>query len=93
MANLASSLHVMNCFKLTKTNNEDLDRIDRNFLWLPNMRVIGTKVFPLLAWDDVCRPKFEGVKGIRKNDDNRASITKIGWRILIDNDNIWARII
>ena len=31
--NLASSpLHVMNCFKLTKRNNEDLDRINMNFL-------------------------------------------------------------
>ena len=32
-ANFASSpLHVMNCFKLTKRNSVDLDRINKNFL-------------------------------------------------------------
>ena len=96
-ANLTSSpLHVMNCFKLTKRNNEDLNIISRNFLWLPNIRVSGTKAFPLVAWDNVCRPKCEGGLGIRNNEDvNKASIAKLGWRILIDNDsndNIWVRI-
>ena len=57
-AKLASSpFHVINCFKLTKKNNEDLDKINRNFLWLPNMGVNGTKVFLLVACDDVCRLK------------------------------------
>ena len=52
-----------------------------------------TKVFPLIAWDNVCRPKFKGGLGIRKNDDaNKALTTKLGWRILTDNDNIWTRI-
>ena len=32
--------------------------------------------------------------GIWKNEDvNRASIAKLGWRILTDNDSIWVRII
>ena len=67
-ANLASSpLHVMNCFKLTKRNNEDIDIINRIFLWLPNMGINENKVFPLVAWDDVCRPKSEGGLGIKKN--------------------------
>ena len=83
----------MNSFKLTKKNNEELDKINRNFLWLPNMGVNGTKAFPLIAWDDVCRPKYEGGRGIRKNEDvNRASIAKLGWKILTDNDSIWVRI-
>ena len=85
-ANLASSpLHVMNCFKLTKGNNEDLNRINMNFLCLPNMGINEIKVFPLVASDDVCRSKFEESLGIRKNNDvNKASITKLGWRILTD---------
>ena len=83
----------MNCFKLTKINNEDLDIINRNFLWLPNMGDNGIKVFPFVSWDNVCRPKSEGGLGIRKNDEvNRATITKLGWRILIDNDSIWVKI-
>ena len=44
-----SSLHVMNCFKLTKRNNENLDIINKNFLWLPNIRSNETKGFPLVA--------------------------------------------
>ena len=52
-----------------------------------------TKVFLLIAWDDFCRPKSEGDLRIRKNDDvNKASIAKLSWRILTDNDIIWARI-
>ena len=79
----------MNCFKLTKRNNEDLDRINRNFLWFPNMGVNETKVFPLVAWDDVCRQKSEEGLRIRKNSDvNKASITKLVSRILTDKDSI-----
>ena len=73
----------MNCFKLTKRNNEDLDRINKNFLWLPNVGSNESKSFPLVAWDDVCRPKFEGKLEIRKNEDvNKATITKLGCRIV-----------
>ena len=47
-------------------------------------------MFPLLAWGDVCEPKFEGVLGITKNEDvNKASIAKLRWRILIEEDSIW----
>ena len=49
-ANLASSLlHAMNCFKLTKINNEDLDKINKKFLWAPNIGSKEVKGFPLVA--------------------------------------------
>ena len=42
------------------------------------------KGFPLVAWDEVCRPKFEGGLGIRKNGDvNKVTIAKLDRRILI----------
>lgn len=65
-ANLTSSpLHAMNYFKLTRRNNEDLDKINRKFLCAPNIRGSKeTKRLPLVAWDEVCRPKFEGGLGI-----------------------------
>ena len=93
-SNLASSpLHVMNCFKLTKNINEDLDKINRKFLWALNIGFKEAKGFPLVAWDEVCRPKSEGGLGIRRNEDvNKATITKLGWRILTDKDSLWARI-
>ena len=64
-----------------------------NFLCLPNIGSNETKVFPLASWDNGCKPKSEEGLGIRKNDDvNKASIVKLGWRILTNNDNLWARI-
>ena len=57
------------------------------------MGVNETKVFPLVAWDDVCRQNSEGGLRIRKNSDvNKASITKLVSRIITDKDSIWARI-
>ena len=57
------------------------------------MRLDGTKAFPLVACDDACRPKYERGLRIRKNKDvNRASIAKLGWRIITNNDSIWVRI-
>ena len=50
----------MNCFKLTKSNNEDLDKIIKKFSCAPNIGSTEVKGFPLVAWDGVCKPKFEG---------------------------------
>ena len=53
-----------------------------------------TKVFPLVAWDEVCIPKSKGGLGLKKNDEvNGTTIAKLGWRILTDNDSIWTKII
>lgn len=37
--------------------------------------------------DEVCRPK--SLKMRRNEDVNKTSITKLGWRIFMDNDSIW----
>ena len=44
-----SHFHVMNYFKLTKCNNDDLDKINRKFLWAPNIGFKEAKGFPLVA--------------------------------------------
>ena len=55
--------------------------------------VNGTKAFPLVAWHDICIPKYEGGLGITKNNDvNKVLNVKLGSRILTNNDNIWMRI-
>ena len=47
----------------------------------------------MVAWEEVCRLKFEGSLGIRQNEDvNKASITMLRWRILMDSVSIWIRI-
>ena len=59
----------------------------------PKYRFQGSQG-PLVACDEVCRPKSEGGLGIRRNEDvNKATITKLGWRILTDKDCLWARIL
>ena len=77
----------MDCFKLTKRNNEDLDKINKIFLWnVGSNESIG---FPLVAWEEVCRPKCERYLGIRRNENvDKASIIKLGWTILT-NDNFF----
>lgn len=40
--------------------------------------------------DEVCRPK--SLKMRRNEDVNKTSVTKLGWRIFMDNDSIWVRI-
>ena len=56
------------------------------------MQDLTSLSFPLVAWDEVCGPKLEGGLGIRKNEGgNKITITKLGWRILTDNNNIQAR--
>ena len=83
----------MNCFKFTKSNNEDLDKINRKFLWAPNIGFKEAKQFPLIAWDEAYRPKSKGGLGIRRNEYvNKTAITKLGWRILTYKDRFWARI-
>ena len=78
-ANLASSpLRVMNYFKFTKSNNEDLDKINKKFLWAPNIGFKEAKRFPLIAWDEAYKPKSKGGLGIRRNEYvNNIAITKL----------------
>ena len=48
-SNLTSSFHVINGFKLTKSNNKNFDKINKKFLWAPNIGFKETKGFPLVA--------------------------------------------
>lgn len=46
------------------------------------------KEISLVTWEDFHRPKYERGLEIRMNEGiNKASITKLEWRILTDNDN------
>lgn len=62
-------------------------------MWSINIGDNETKVFPLVVWDDVYRPKSKRGLGIRKNNNvNNISITKLCWRIFTSNDSVWAKI-
>ena len=68
-------------------------KLNRKFLWTPNAGLNEAKCIPLVALDEVCRPKYDEGLGMRRNEDvNKGSITKLGWRIFTDNHSISARI-
>lgn len=38
-----------------------------------------------VAWEKICRHKYEGVLGVRRNQDiNGVNIAKLGWKILTE---------
>ena len=61
---------------------------------MPNVRSHKSRGFPLIVWEEVCKPKFKRGLGIRRNEDvNKTSITKLGLRIFLDTNSIWVRIV
>lgn len=67
-----------------------MDGIHRQFFW--NQSRLG-KALPLIAWKKVYQPKDQGGLGLRRTYPlNRAFIEKLGWKILTDDNNLWAKI-
>lgn len=83
--------HTMQCFELPKDTCKELDRIQRDFFW----KNLGNgKGVPMVSWNKICKPKKYGGLGFRKTEEtNKAFLSKLGWRILIEEDNMWVRII
>ena len=76
----------MNCFKHIKIIIIGFRYDQQELLWLPNM---GSNEFKEISvtWEDFRRPKYERGLEIRMNEGvNKASINKLEWRILTDND-------
>ena len=46
-----------------------------------------------MAWDKICRPKQNGGIGLRKTAAvNQAFQSKLGWKIVTNQNSIWVRI-
>ncbi|KAB1219217.1 hypothetical protein CJ030_MR3G001300 [Morella rubra] len=77
---------------LPKTWCEELDRHFKNFFW--GFGTDGSRHFTPVAWSRICLPKPWGGVGLRKLFDiNRALLAKLGWSLLANPDQLWARII
>lgn len=79
-------VHQMSTIYLPASTLEKLDSLSRNFVWGGGQH--------LVAWDKICRPKTDGGLGIRKSREmNKALVAKVGWRLLNDNNSLWARVL
>ncbi|XP_040372858.1 uncharacterized protein LOC112194030 [Rosa chinensis] len=69
---------------------DDLDKINRNFLWGDTE---NKKKIHLVNWDTVCLPKNLGGLGIKKSSDmNQSMLAKTGWRLFQNDSGLWASI-
>ncbi|XP_056688407.1 uncharacterized protein [Spinacia oleracea] len=82
--------YICSSFLLPRKTCHQLDNVHRQFFW--NQSKSGNAL-PLIAWNKVCQPKDQGGLGLRRTYPlNRAFIAKLGWKILTDENNLWAKI-
>lgn len=87
----STPLFSMQSFLLPKSNLENLDRINRNFLWNKNL---DDKTGNLVGWDTICKPKTLGGVGIRKSDAvNKAMQMKLLRKIENNQNRKWVDLI
>lgn len=81
--------YTMQTSKLSISICNDIDRLNRNFLWgeTDNKRKVH-----LVNWDTVCKPKNNGGLGLRKSVDNNTAInSKLGWQIMNGGNTPWIK--
>lgn len=66
-----------------------VDRLFKDFWWgyFNDQRHYCPK-----AWDSICQPKHLGGLGLRRmHDCNLALVTKLGWKLLLQEDTLWCK--
>lgn len=83
--------YTMQTLKIPKKICSNIDKLNRNFLW--GQKEDKNRIH-LVKWKKVCKPKKFGGLGIRACDDNnKAIITKLGWRVISENDSLWIKVL
>lgn len=84
-------LYQMQVTKFPITLCNEIDRYQKHFLW---GHTEETKKIHLIKWDQICTPKRCGGLGLRRTSDvNIALMAKLGWRLLMEEDKLWAKTI
>ncbi|XP_019172513.1 PREDICTED: uncharacterized protein LOC109167899 [Ipomoea nil] len=69
---------------------QSIERLIRSFLWGANE---GERRCNLVNWNTVTRCKSNGGLGIQKLEEmNTAFLAKLGWRLIIEEDSLWAKV-
>ena len=82
--------YIMSIFLRPKGFCQDLNSILRKFWWgfPPNK----SHNLTLLAWDNICKPKYLGGLGIRSLDTmNLSLLAKLGWNLSIKKPMLWVK--
>ena len=81
----------MSCFQLTKKMCGNLSSISSNFWW---GEANGQKRVHWIAWDKMCRRKYEGGLGFHDPEVfNQAMLAKQAWRFLQVPDSLCAQVL
>ncbi|KAG7543761.1 Ribonuclease H-like superfamily [Arabidopsis thaliana x Arabidopsis arenosa] len=84
-------IHTMSTILLPKSTLESLDKVSQSFLWGSHS---GQRKQHLVNWKKVCSRKCDGGLGIRASKDmNKALLAKLGWRLIHDQNSLWARVV
>lgn len=70
---------------------DEIDRICRSFIW---GHATWERKIHLIGWDSLCKPVDCGGLGIRPTRmTNIAALAKMGWRLLMEQENLWAKVL
>ncbi|KAL6272731.1 hypothetical protein ACE6H2_023423 [Prunus campanulata] len=86
----AIPLYTMQTVKLPISVCDRLDQLNRNFLW---GHIADKATTHLVNWETSCKPKAAGGLGIKKMAwMNQALLAKSGWRLLQQEQGLWAEV-
>lgn len=70
---------------------KELDRAVRHCVWGD---IAEERRIHLISWEVLCRPKERGGFGLKGAEGmNKAMLAKLRWRLLMQGDDLWAKII
>ena len=83
--------YVMQSTTLPKKLLDDIDRVNRNFLWGSSD---SSKRMHWVGWHKVTKAKDQGGLGIQSaRGRNQALLTKLNWRFRTEKDALWAKVL